>query len=97
MSRSTLDILYKLTVRSIIDYGLVIYYQTLKQTEMGRLAQIQYRAAKLCTGALHYTSQTKLEYDLGWEPIEARAEFLGLCLLVVSPRALRRDQVGGSR
>ena len=80
LSRSTLDILYKLTVRSIIDYGLVIYYHTLKQTEMGRLAQIQYRAAKLCTGALHYTSQTKLEYELGWEPIEARAEFLGLCL-----------------
>ena len=51
LKRSTLDILYKVCVRSTLEYGLVIYYHTLKQTEMARLQQIQYRAAKLCTAA----------------------------------------------
>ena len=57
LDRSTLDILYKVTVRSVIEYGLIVYYSTLKQTEISRLNQIQYRAAKLCTGALHFTCQ----------------------------------------
>ena len=43
--------------------------------EIDRLNQIQYRA-----GALHLTSQTKLEADLGWESLPIRAEFLGLSL-----------------
>ena len=75
-----MDILYKLTIRSVIDYGLPIYFHTLKLTEVARLNQIQYRAAKLCTGALHFTSQTKLEDDLGWEALTKRADFLGLSL-----------------
>ena len=70
LSRSTLDLLYKLTVRSVIDYGLVVYFHSLKVTQVARLSQLQYRAAKLCTGALHYTNQTKLELDLGWETIK---------------------------
>ena len=78
LSRSTLDLLYKLTVRSVVDYGLIIYYQTLKVTEKARLDQLQYRAAKLCTGALHFSSQRKLEDDLAWESIAERADFLGL-------------------
>ena len=80
LDRSTLDILYKLTVRSVIDYGLVLYYHTLKASEISKLNQLQYRAAKLCSGALHFTSQTKLEIDLAWETIEERANFLGLSL-----------------
>jgi hypothetical protein len=52
LSRQTLDLLYKITVRSVIDYGLPIYFKTLKQTEMARLENIQYRAAKIVTGAL---------------------------------------------
>ena len=80
LSRSTLDLLYKLTIRSVVDYGLVVYFHNLKVTEIARLNQIQYRAAKLCTGALHFTSQTKLEDDLGWETIAIRADFLGLSM-----------------
>ena len=80
LSRSTLDLLYKLTVRSVIDYGLVVFFHSLRLSEISRLDQIQYRAAKLCTGALHFTSQCKLEDDLGWETIENRANFLGLTM-----------------
>ena len=67
-------------VRSIIDYGLPIYANTLKVTEITRFERIQYRAAKLVTGALHLTSQEKLNKELGWESIKKHIDFLGLCL-----------------
>ena len=78
LKRSTLDLLYKVCVRSTIEYGLIIYWHTLKPTEAARINQVQYRAAKICTGALHFSSQTKLEVDLSWETIEHSAKFLGL-------------------
>ena len=53
LNRQTLDMLYKVTVRSVIDYGLPIYYQSLRVTEKARLEQIQYRAAKIVTGVSH--------------------------------------------
>ena len=80
LDRSTMDLLYKLTVRSVMDYGLIVYYNSLTAAEKGRLQQLQYRAAKLCTGTLHLTSQTSLEKDLGWESINDRVSFLGLSL-----------------
>ena len=57
LNRKTLDLLYKVIVRSIIDYALPIYANTLKLSEIARLEKIQYQAAKLVTGALHFTSQ----------------------------------------
>ena len=80
LSRKTLDVLYKLTVRSVIDYGLPIFYNNLRQTEVRRLSQLQYRAGKLVCGALHYTSQVKLEKELGWETIGTRSDILGLSI-----------------
>ena len=41
-------------------YGLVIYYHSLTLPQAARLSQIQNRAAKLCTGTLHFTNQVKL-------------------------------------
>ena len=78
LNRQTLDILYKLTVRSVIDYGLPVYFNTLRQTEIARLENVQYRAAKLVTGALHFSSREKLNLELGWESIQRRADLLGL-------------------
>ena len=80
LSRTTLDLLYKLTVRSVIDYGLVVYGTTLKQVDLDRLEKLQYSAAKLVTGALHLTSKEKLNSELGWETIKTRVDYLGLCL-----------------
>ena len=80
LDRSTLDLLYKLTVRSVIDYGLVVYFNSATSADKGRLRQLQYRAAKLCTGTLHLTSQTALEHDLAWESVSDRALFLGLSM-----------------
>ena len=78
LSRQTLDLLYKLTVRSVIDYGLPLYCKSLKQTEILRLENLQYRAAKVVTGAFHFTSKDKLNIELGWESIQKRADILGL-------------------
>ena len=60
LNRSTLDMLYKITVRSTIDYGLQIYYHSLKLTEKERYERIQYSAARLVTGTLQTTSKFKL-------------------------------------
>ena len=42
------------------------------------LENIQYRAAKIVTGAFHFTSKDKLNIELGWETIHQRADILGL-------------------
>ena len=80
LQRHTLDILYKLIVRSVIDYGLPIYFNSLNLSDKERLEHIQYNAAKLVTGALPCTSRVKLNEELGWESIQQRADFLGLSL-----------------
>ena len=41
---------------------------------------VQYNTAKLVSGALHLTSADKLNKELGWETITARAESLGLTI-----------------
>ena len=80
LNRQTLDLLYKLTVRSVIDYALPVYYKSLKLTDLARLESIQYKAAKLVTGAHHLTSKAKLNLELGWESIADRGDILSLCI-----------------
>ena len=80
LSRPVLDILYKLQMRSVIDYGLIIFYDTLKQSDITRLNCIQYCSARVVTGALPYTSRIKLDADLGWEDLGTRHEMLGLSM-----------------
>ena len=81
LSRQTLDVLYKITVRSVIDYALPVYLKTLKQTEIARLENIQY---KIVSGAYHYTSKNKLNIEHGRETIEKRSDILSLNILLFS-------------
>ena len=78
LSRQTLDLLYKITVRSVLDYALPVYCKSLKQTELLRLENLQYRAAKVVTWAFNFTSKDKLNIERGWESIQKRADILGL-------------------
>ena len=78
LDRQTLDVLYKLTIRSVLDYALPVYCTTLKQTDLARLENVQYRAAKVVTGAFHLTSRDKLNTELGWETIKKRCDILSL-------------------
>ena len=80
LKRNTLDLLYKTTVRSLIDYALPIYANNLKLTDIARLDRLQYRAGKLVSGALHFSNREKLNIDLGWENFQTRIKFLGLSL-----------------
>ena len=81
LKRSTLDLLYKVCVRSTVEYGLVLYWHSLKQTEAARIRQIQYRGARIVTGALPFTSQSKLESDLALGTVDNRAKFLRLTIV----------------
>ena len=78
LNRQTLNILYKLTVRSVIDYALPVYYTSLRQTEIGRFENVQYRDGKIVYGAFHFTSKDKLNLELGWESILDRGNLLSL-------------------
>ena len=80
LSRPVLDILYRLQIRSVIDYGLIVFFSTLNQSYIAMLNRIQYRSARLVTGALQYTSRLKLDADLGWEDLGTRYEMLGLSM-----------------
>ena len=52
--------------------------ENLKQTDIARLENVQYRAAKIVCGALHFTNKDKLNSELGWESIIERGDILGL-------------------
>ena len=64
----------------MIDYALPVYANNLKLTELARFDRLQYKAGKLVSGALHYTSRAKLNTELGWENFQQRIKFLSLCL-----------------
>ena len=57
-----------------------IYGNNLRQIEIKRLEQLQYRAAKLVVGALKFTSREKLNKKLRWETIKKLIEDLGLSI-----------------
>jgi hypothetical protein len=42
LKRKTLDLLYKITVRSVIDYALPVHHKNLKQTDIARLEKLPY-------------------------------------------------------
>ena len=65
-------------MRSVIDYALPVYHQNLKQTDIARLENLQYRAAKIESGALHFTNKDKLNLELGWETLMEHGKILGL-------------------
>ena len=58
------------TVRSVINYALPLYGNTLKQSELNRLKQLQHRGAEVVTGALNFTSRQTLNDDLVLELIK---------------------------
>lgn len=73
--RSSLNTLYFTMVRSVMDYGLVIYGGQQAQL-MNRLENIQYQAGLIVSGALRYTSYDKLCSELCWPKISDRVWFL---------------------
>jgi hypothetical protein len=78
LSRPILATMYKMHVRSCIEYCLQVYGNALNKTQIAKLERIQYRAARLATGAMKSTSSAKLNEELGWESISTRIKHLSL-------------------
>ena len=78
LQRFTLDLIFKIMVRSVLDYSLFVYFYNLNQLDVEKLDRVQYRAAKLVTSTLHFISREKLESELGWQT--SRADYPGLTL-----------------
>ena len=81
LSRQCLDVLYKLHIRSSIDYSLIAFGPSLNDSQLKILDNLNYRAARLVSGAQKYTSCEKLLKDLAWEDTRARIKYLCLCQL----------------
>ena len=57
LNRKTLDMMYKMHVRSCIDYCLPVYGPSLSATQVNKLDQLQYRAARMATMAMKFTRE----------------------------------------
>ena len=97
LKRSTLDLLYKITVRSLIDYALPVYGNNLKLTQLARLDSLQYRAGKLVTGALHFTNKEKLNKELGWTGFQHQFNMFTNTVPGRQERTAARQEEGGGR
>ena len=70
VSRDVLDQIYKLYVRSYLDYGDIIYHQYDPEFKLDftkKLESTQYSAALAVSGAWRGTDTGKLYEELGWE------------------------------
>ena len=63
LKQHTLYILYKLQVRSCIDYAIPVYYHSLKVTDNVKLSKIRYTADKIVSGALHFTGKDVIKKE----------------------------------
>ena len=71
LDRKSLDILYNSRIRSILDYGCILYDNcTIAEAE--KLENIQIQAARIVTGCFKGTSVTNMYNDLAWEPLTVR-------------------------
>ena len=81
------------------DYGLPIYYHSLKFAQKEIYERIKYNAARLVTGTLQTTSQLKLFKELGWETSETneRPDSLGIALFHAENRNECRPMIKESK
>ena len=66
LERKIIDLMYKSMVRSHIDYVLPVFGPSLSNKQIETLEKLQYRAARLTTGAMIRTIGDKMYKDLGW-------------------------------
>ena len=78
--RHALEKVYKSLIRSVIDYGDVIY-SNISQNLSQKLEKLQRDAGLTCTGAIRLTSHENLLKELGWEPLSKRRQNHQLVML----------------
>lgn len=70
--------IYKALIRSILDYGCEAFNSASDSLKVS-LDSIQYKALKICTGAIKGTPLASLQVECGDPPLELRRDFLTKC------------------
>ena len=65
LPRKSLLTIYKAFLRSLIDYGDIIYDQPQNESFSHKIESVQYKAALAITGAIQGTSREKIYQELG--------------------------------
>ena len=81
LPRKSLITIYKAFLRSLIDYGDIIYDQPQNDSFSEKLESIQYKAALAITGAIQGTSRDKIYQELGLESLKSRRWYKRLSLM----------------
>ena len=71
----------KAFLRTLIDYGDIIYDQPQNDSFSEKLESIQYKAALAITGAIQGTSRDKIYQELGLESLKSRRWYKRLSLM----------------
>jgi hypothetical protein len=79
LPRSSLDTLYKVKIRPVIEYANVVYDNCSVRLS-NKLERLQLQSARICTGALRNSNSTKLLQEVGWDPLTIRRKWHKLCL-----------------
>ena len=92
VSHQVLENIYKLYVRSHLDYCDIIYHQASGDPSifnhenshrlMKNVESIQYEAARVVSGAWKGTNRAKLYENLGWETTNGRRVLWKLCIFM---------------
>ena len=71
LDRKTLEQVYKSFVRSKVEYASIVWDNCTKE-QSDLIEQVQYRAGKIVSGAIHRTSKELVYQELGWSSLEER-------------------------
>ena len=64
--------IYKAFLRSLVDYGDIIYDQPQNKSFCEKLESAQYKVALVITGVIQGTSRKKIHQELGLESLKSR-------------------------
>ena len=70
-SKKALLLIYKSLIRSVIDYGDVVY-STANKSNLDKLSSVQTEALRLCCGAAKGTAALALQNECGEMPLQNR-------------------------
>ena len=81
LPRKSLLTIYKAFLRSLIDYGDIIYDQPQNESFCDKIESVHYKASLAITGAIQGTSREKIYQELGLEPLKSRRWYKRLCCM----------------
>jgi len=72
--RLALKTMYVMSIRSVIDYGSIVYGSAAK-THVDKLERIQAKAFRICCGAYPSSSVSALQVEVGDMPLKLKGTF----------------------